>query len=258
MSILPQAIRDAVHNSLLGARQLLLPASCLLCGSDSDTSGYSEPALLCPACNADLPRLPDAHCPQCALPTPLGEFCGACLREPPAFSRSFAAFTYAFPVDRLIQALKYGHQLAVAPWAAAALARCIADTDEIDHLIPLPLHPERLRTRGFNQAGVVAGYLEKHLDIPVDRSSLIRSRPTQPQAALPHRERSRNVRGAFECRCDFSGQRLLLIDDVLTTGATARECARVLRLHGAADVRLAVIARAYGHAHEHGSTGAKP
>lgn len=235
LSILPhpiktQGIRHRMCNHLL-------PGSCLLC---STTSGND---LLCADCRADLPPLPAATCPICAEQTTHGERCGACLRDPPNFGRTVALFRYDFPLDRLIHALKYGHQLAVAPWCATQLAAKLRG-EHFDAVIPLPLHPARLQQRGFNQAAEIARHLGNHLRLDVDRSSLIRQQPTQPQANLPLAERRNNVRGAFECRTDFSGRHLLLLDDVLTTGATANECARVLRLHGAASVTVAVVARA--------------
>ncbi len=118
-----------------------------------------------------------------------------------------------------------------------------------DHqlLIPLPLHPDRLRERGFNQSAEIARMIGNYLDLAVDRSSVIRNRATPPQAAQPLKERHKNVRGAFECTADFSGRHILLIDDVMTTGATVNECARVLKLHGAADVTVLVAARALKH-----------
>lgn len=117
--------------------------------------------------------------------------------------------------------------------------------------MPLPLHAQRLAERGFNQAVEIATHLEKRLKIPVDRYSLQRTRATPAQAELPLKERHRNVRGAFECRSDFSGRHLLLLDDVMTSGATASECARVLKLHGAASVTVAVAARALKHSARH-------
>ena len=218
----------------------MLPGSCLLCGADSPGD------LLCPACTTDLPPQPAALCPLCADQTTHGERCGACLREAPHFDKTTALFRYDFPVDRIIHALKYGHQLAVADWCGRLLASHLADA-AIDHIIPLPLHPTRLRERGFNQSAEIARIVGNCLDWPVNRSHVLRTRATPPQADLPHKERQRNVRGAFECRADFTGQRLLLIDDVMTTGATVNECARVLKLHGAATVSVAVAARALRH-----------
>jgi ComF family protein len=218
----------------------VLPGSCLLCGADS----VGE--LLCPPCADDLPSLPAALCPLCAAQTTHGERCGACLREPPHFDRTLALFHYDFPADRIIHALKYGHQLAVAGWSADKLAERLVD-EEYDCIVPLPLHPDRLRERGFNQSAEIAKTLGICLNFPVDRSNVLRTRATPPQAELPFKERHKNVRGAFECRADFTGQRLLLIDDVMTTGATVNECARVLKLHGAASVTVAVVARALKH-----------
>lgn len=236
MSILPQALLSALD----GIAKHFLPASCLLCAADTDG------ALLCPACAADLPRLPSAHCPQCASETTLGERCGACLKNPPAFTRTIAVFRYEFPVDRLIQALKYSHQLALADWFGACLSHQIA-ADEHDLLLPLPLHPSRLQTRGFNQSLEIARVIHRRLGIPLDARSLARTRATPPQAALPHKERAKNVRGAFACASDLSGKRILLVDDVMTTGSTLRECARIIAMHGAAQISVAVAARALRH-----------
>lgn len=220
--------------------QLILPGSCLLCGADSSAE------LICQACKTDLPALPNVTCPLCAEQTTHGERCGACLKDPPHFDRTFACFRYDFPADRLIHALKYGHQLPVAAWCARQLAVSL-DSHTFDRVIPLPLHVDRLRERGFNQAAEIGKELGKLLATKVELNHVLRIRPTASQADLPHRERQRNIRGAFECRTDFSGMNLLLVDDVMTTAATANECARVLKLHGAATVTVAVVARALKH-----------
>ncbi len=233
MSILPQAPTRILGR--LAAR--LLPGSCLLCSADS------ADALLCAGCVADLPRLPDARCPQCGVETTLGERCGACLKDPPAFAQTIALFRYEFPVDRLVQALKYGHQLALANGFGQDLSRKILAAEH-DLILPLPLHPSRLQNRGFNQSAEIARTIGRELGVPMNTNCLTRTRATPPQAALPLRERARNVRGAFECSADLAGQRILLVDDVMTSGSTLRECARILKLHGAAQVTLAVVARA--------------
>ena len=224
-------------------RQMLaaaLPGSCLLCATDSAEE------LLCPPCASDLPGLPAALCPRCAAPTTHSERCGACLRDPPHFDRTLALFHYDFPADRIIHALKYGHQLAVAGWSARRLAERLSGA-EYDFIVPLPLHPDRLRERGYNQSAEIAKVLANRLNFRLDLDNVRRTRATPPQADLPYKERHKNVRGAFECRTDFSGKHLLLIDDVMTTGATVNECVRVLKLHGAASVTVAVIARALKH-----------
>lgn len=213
-----------------------IPGNCLLCGAKCDTG------VLCSACQADLPLAPAIRCPLCGEATTHGERCGACLREPPHFAAVHAPFRYEFPVDRLIHALKYGHQLPLAAWFGAQLAATVAAID-FDEIVPLPLHPERLRERGFNQSLEIARALGKCLHLPVDRSSLVRTRQTPPQAGLDRKERRRNVRGAFACNGSLSDRRLLLVDDVLTSGASADECARQLLAAGAASVHVAVVAR---------------
>ena len=236
LSILPQPLQLALKQ----LRRSLMPGSCLLCGSNSSDS------LLCLACSNDLPPLPVHRCPQCGDQTTHGERCGACLKDSPAFEKTSAIFRYEFPVDRIIHAYKYGHQLAVAEWAAELIARHI-NSDGINLLIPMPLHTERLRERGFNQSLEIARHIASKKSLPLDSHSLIRSRPTAPQAELPMKERARNVRGAFECTSDLGGKRVLLIDDVMTTGATLREAARIIKLHGATRIEVAVVARAYKH-----------
>jgi ComF family protein len=235
MSILTQAGR--CQGFLAQLRDQLLPAQCLLC---SQHSGHE---LLCTDCAADIARLSGPTCPRCAIPTTHGERCGRCLHQPPFFSTTLAIFPYEFPVDRMIHAFKYGHQLALAGWFGEHLARRLK-ADDFDLILPMPLHPTRLRERGFNQAMEIARVLEKRLSRPVDRSSLHRTRATETQARLTLKARHDNMRGAFECRTELGGRNILLIDDVLTSGATANECARVLKLHGAGEIHLAVVARA--------------
>ena len=236
MSILPQP-----SSGILGRIAAhLLPGSCLLCSADC------AGALLCAHCVADLPQLPNASCPQCCVETTLGERCGACLKEPPAFVHTIALFRYEFPVDRLIQALKYGHQLQLANWFGQCLSRKTLAAGH-DLILPLPLHPSRLQSRGFNQSTEIARTISRELHMQMDTSCLIRTRATPPQAALPLKERARNVRGAFECNTDLVGKRILLIDDVMTSGSTLRECARILKLHGASQITVAVVARALRH-----------
>ncbi len=235
LSILPQPAQLALKQ----LQTSLLPGSCLLCGADSSNH------LLCPDCTKDLPPLPEHHCPQCNEQTTHGERCGACLKDPPAFARSFACFRYEFPVDRIIHAFKYGHQLAVANWAAQIITQQLDNA--YDLLIPMPLHPERLRERGFNQSAEIARRIAQTTGQPLNIDALTRSRATPPQAELPMKERTRNVRGAFECSDDLSGKHVLLIDDVMTTGATLREASRIIKLHGAASIDVAVLARAYKH-----------
>lgn len=235
MSILPQPTELQANRR--HSPPAWLPGSCLLCLADSGIE------LLCAGCLTDLPGQPENACPRCGTRTTHGEHCGTCLLQAPYFAGITTLFRYDFPVDRMIHALKYGHQLALAAWFAKRLAEKLR-THVFDRIIPLPLHPQRLCQRGFNQSAEIARTLEKCLHIPVDRTSLLRCHATLPQAGLPLKDRHGNVRDAFECQDDLSGQRILLIDDVMTSGATANECSRILVLHGAQSIHVGIVARA--------------
>ena len=218
--------------------QTRLAGPCLLCGQ------RSLGGLLCPPCRAELPELSQPVCPRCALPTADGSLCGRCQRQPPAFERTQAAFLYAPPLDILIPQLKYGGQLAVAPYLAAVLAARVVSAN-VDLLLPMPLHPHRLRERGFNQAVQLAAALGRSLQLPVDRRAARRLRPTPPQVGLSLRERQRNLKGVFTVEAQaVGGRRIALIDDVMTSGTSLDELAQACLKAGAASVEAWVVARA--------------
>lgn len=214
----------------------LLPQDCGLCGAPSGDSP------LCGECRRSLPRLPEARCPHCALPAAGGAVCGACLARPPHYDATHAAFRYAFPIDRLIQSFKYGHRLALARYLAAELAAL--GPARADLVIPVPLADDRLAQRGFNQALELARPLARQLGVPLLMDGLRRARNTVPQAGLPWRERAQNMRHAFECTADLAGHRVIVVDDVMTTGATLDELARTIKMRGAVHVENRVAARA--------------
>ena len=216
----------------------LFPHACLLCG------GSAGAGPLCGGCRAELPWHRPPQCPQCALPTPAGQLCGACLKHPPAFETTRAALTYAFPLDRLIPRLKYHGQLAIAPVLGECLAEAVEAAPRPDRLIAMPLHPTRIRERGFNHASEIARDVAKRLGVQLETTSCRRIRDTPPQMGLRHADRRRNVRGAFECTEDLRGQRIALVDDVMTTGTSLDELAKALRAAGAAAVETWVVARA--------------
>ncbi|NMG14759.1 Phosphoribosyltransferase domain-containing protein [Aromatoleum bremense] len=214
---------------------LLMPQDCFVCGS------MSGAAALCSACRNDLPRQP-ASCPVCAVPTANGATCGRCLRNPPAFDASRAAFAYTFPVDRIVQGLKYRHRLALANFFAEALLP-FGPPRPASVLLPMPLHVRRLRQRGFNQAVEIARPLGRAWGLPLELAGVGRTLNTAPQVSLPWKERSVNMRGAFHCEASFAGRTVIVVDDVMTTGATLDELARTLKMHGAARVENLVVAR---------------
>lgn len=222
----------------IGAKigQSLLAQDCLLC------QAASAGRLLCEACERELPATASA-CPRCALAEPSNAECGACLAHPPHYDASRAAFVYGYPVDALIQALKYGGQLALASLFAHKLYQRIEKTAGVDLIVPLPLHPARLAERGFNQTAEIAKTLSRLSGIAMDARLARRVRNTAPQTALPWRERAANMRQAFACERDLAGLRVAVVDDVMTTGATLDEFARTLKRSGAARVENWVVAR---------------
>ena len=207
----------------------------------------SHDGLWCGACDADLPYLDAPHCPVCALPIPSGEVCGHCLRDPPLFTSTTAVFAYAFPLDRMIQALKYGEQLALANAFAEKLALCIDKSDLPDCIIPMPLHPAKLRKRGFNQSLLLAKILARKLNIALLPHACQRVRDTPPQSALPWKARRKNVHNAFRCDRDLAGKKVALVDDVLTTGASLNALAGAVKERGAISIQTWVVARTLPH-----------
>ncbi len=155
-----------------------------------------------------------------------------------------AAFRYTFPVDRLIQAFKYDGQLAVGEALAEELAQRLDLLDRPDRLLPVPLHPTRLKERGFNQTAVLARALSRRLGVPVSDGVCTRHRDTPPQADLTRKLRERNVKDAFVCGAGLAGLRVALVDDVMTSGATLNALARSILKAGAASVEAWVVARA--------------
>ena len=217
-------------------RQAFLAQDCLLC------QAASGEGLLCDACERGLPRTASA-CPRCALPGTSNAECGACLAHPPHYDASCAAFIYAYPLDRLVQALKYGGQLALSSLFARALHQRVGNAEGVDLIAPLPLHPARLQRRGFNQAAEIAKVLSRLSGIDVELDLGRRVRDTAAQTDLPLRERAANMRRAFSCTRNLSGLCIAVVDDVMTTGTTLDEFARALKLSGAARVENWVVAR---------------
>lgn len=195
---------------------------------------------------AELPLHTDPNCPICAYPTQSGAVCGTCLTHPPAYQTSIAAYTYLFPLDQLVQALKYHHQFAVIDTLTAPLLARIraSDTPLPDAIIAMPLHANRLKERGFNQSQQLAATIAQQLNLPLLDHACQRSRDTPPQAALPIKQRQKNIRDAFVCDDSVKGKRIAIVDDVMTSGSTLDSVARTLLKAGALEVQCWVVARA--------------
>ncbi|MCO5787306.1 amidophosphoribosyltransferase [Pseudomonas sp. G11-1] len=220
---------------------------CLLCLGSA--AGISE--CLCNGCLADLPWLGPA-CRQCALPLPLaGQLCGQCQQRPPAFTQVITPFCYRFPLDSLIPAFKYNHQLTYGRLLARLLHQAVVHHYQEhslalpDMLIPMPLHRARQAQRGYNQALELARPIARLLKLPLDRKTLVRQRSTAPQQGLDAQARRQNLQNAFACRHPerLAGKHIALIDDVVTTGTTINEASRTLLAAGAASVSIWCVAR---------------
>ncbi len=217
-------------------------AECFLCGREHGAGPVCKP------CAAELPRWSEAlACPRCAVPVAGAGECGACLQSQPAFERSVALFDYAFPVPQLVQGLKYGRALELAPWLGMRLAERLEADWQCEAVLPVPLHPVRLRGRGFNQAVELARPLASALAVPLVRDAVQRIRATPAQAGLSAPVRRGNLRGAFVVPSALPWRSVLVVDDVMTTGATLAELAHVLKSAGVETVRNAVVARTPAH-----------
>ena len=212
----------------------LFTQDCLLC-----TSASAEHPI-CDSCIQELPVIKEA-CPVCALPSPRELVCGRCLAQPPHFSRTLAAWTYEFPLDRIIQAFKFHHRLELAPWFARSLARRLDLRSPL--IIAMPLHRTRLAERGFNQALEIAKHVADFAGGKLLHSAVHKRRETLLQSELPLEARAKNVRNAFQCTEVFNRNAVVVVDDVMTTGATLNEMARVLKHAGAGQVINLVVAR---------------
>jgi ComF family protein len=181
------------------------------------------------------------------LPALEGAVCGKCLQYPPAFDYTIAAFSYSFPINQLIKALKFHERLLLVNLLADELASRISERP--DAIMALPLHPIRLRKRGFNQSQLLAARVAKRLDIPLLTDACIRVRDTPPQSSLPWKERDKNMRHAFILSpdADIREKHIAIVDDVMTTGASLGEMAQTLKLAGATTVSAWVVARTLPH-----------
>lgn len=207
-----------------------LPNLCLLCKT------VTTKLLICEHCFQNLPWINPEVCLICANPLSgnnLHHQCGQCQQQPPAYDNTFAAFYYCFPIDRLILGLKFSNKLVYAKLLAHLF--CLKYQNSInkpDFIIPIPLHPTRMKQRGFNQSHEIAKIIAKKLQIPVIANACERILDTQPQLALPAKLRTKNVRKAFQVKQPIPAQTIAIVDDVVTTGSTVQELAKLLKKQG--------------------------
>lgn len=231
-------------NNGLKVIQWLFSGSCLLCAAPVPARQD-----FCPACELTLPWLADV-CARCGAPvraTAANTECGACQKRPPTFHATQALFHYAAPVDWLIRGLKYHGCLDQARVLGKLFADRLTgtpDTDVPDLILPVPLHPARLRRRGYNQSLELARPIARRLNVPLDVLGVRRVRATPPQTDLPKKARRANVRNAFRATREYSNLHVAIVDDVMTSGHTADALARCLMKAGAKKVSVWVVARA--------------
>lgn len=219
---------------------------CLVCDEGTETAQS-----ICNVCETELPWLMD-HCEVCALPLPMaGLICGQCQKQPPAFKQVVAPWTYSFPIDSLISRFKHQARWPLGHLLAHLLGQYLqhryenTELERPDFLLPVPMARKRLRERGYNQASMLARWLSKDLQIPVDEGLLLRPHETVAQQDLDAKTRKRNLLKAFALASSsqVQGRHLALVDDVLTTGATANSLARLLMQAGARQVDVYCLAR---------------
>jgi len=237
----------------VAALDLVFPALCPVCEA---TLGAGRRDPLCGACWDSITRLGPPWCDVCGAapvlatshrepPAALSCPCAACASEPPAHDYARSAAVYESELRDALHAFKFSGRRALAsPLGDLATEQCAASLPGgIDALVPVPLAPERERQRGFNQSALLARRIARRLAVPVRPGWLARVRSTQPQSDLSAAERRANVRGAFRASDRVADRHVLLVDDVLTTGATLDACARALRAAGAWRIGALTVAR---------------
>lgn len=232
-----------LRRALRGLEQQVLPDACAFCGLALGAG--SRP--VCDACHAELPWT-GAACRRCGAPlpaeTPPDAGCGRCQLEPPSFDFLLAPLRYEFPVDAAIKAMKFQRRLHYLPAFAALVGEAARDLPaDIDAMLPVPLHWRRQLLRGFNQATELCRLLTPVLRVPV-LQRVARTRNTRYQPGLGAGERRSNLRGAFRLRGNVVQRHVLVVDDVVTTGATVEQLTATLRAGGARRVSVLAIARA--------------
>ena len=220
---------------------ILYPSDCPACGKASDVFHHSP---ICAACWSEIRRYSGPSCKICATPfaSEYGQVCGQCLKKDPPFSKVLNYGLYEGALSAAINHLKfYGIKRLAKPLAGLL---CASDLPGLDGIVPVPLSISRLRERGFNQSLLIARVLSRKFHIPLLMDNLMKIKETPPQIGLSAKERLLNLKNAFGVKGDIKGFRILLVDDVMTTGATVTECSKVLMKAGAKEVIVLTLARA--------------
>jgi ComF family protein len=221
----------------------LFPCRCILCQKT-----VKQRFGVCSDCYRALPHN-DICCIRCALPLAEGisntVLCGRCIRKMPAFDYAHSPFRYEDAVIGLVHQLKFGEKISIARNIGEILLAHFQTTNEVpDCLLPVSLHKSRLRQRGFNQSIEISRVLAKKLAIPIEHAAVVRHKSTVAQTGLNAKQRQNNIRGSFSVVRQLQYKHVLIVDDVMTTGATVNELAKVLKRNGVSRVGVLSIARA--------------
>lgn len=223
--------------SLLSA---LYPSTCPACKNPSDNIYYAP---ICKECWGNIKRYTGPSCRVCATPlvSEYSNICGECLGHPPPFKEALNFGIYSEALSEAVHLLKFSRLKRLARPLGKLLLEL--PVPEADGIVPVPVTSKTLRERGFNQTLLLARAISRHFNIPLYMDALYKKRETLPQIGLGAKERLSNLKGVFGVRGDLTGMSLILLDDVMTTGATAKECSKSLKKAGAKDVTVVTLAR---------------
>lgn len=225
---------------------LLFPPRCVGCAAE-----VSAPHSLCSQCFSQLHFITDPMCQRCGTAFPYeveaGALCVGCMEDPPLYDSLRAVWEYTAQTRPLVTHFKYADQTHRLPGYARQLQKISPHLDECDAVIPVPMHPRRIRQRKFNQSSLLAHGMVSGTSAPVWDRSLLRTRNTPPQAGLDRKARLSNVEGAFEVNHAYAmrlrGATVMLVDDVVTTGATIEACCHVLLQAGVRAIHVVALAK---------------
>lgn len=225
--------------------RLIFPPRCAVCGEVLAIEEQKD--FLCQDCRGEIPFVPKGICPHCGGETDRDGFCDFCVKSY-AFDSACAAFPYE-AVRTSIHLFKYDGGIQIGEGLGKLMTEYLLSFHEellvkTDVMLAVPLHPTKEKQRGFNQTHLLCQEIERKTGLLFQREGLIRKRETIPQSTLDPEERKLNLKDAFQATADFTGKRVLLVDDIFTTGTTCNECARELYRAGAREVMIFALAAA--------------
>lgn len=234
---MPPSVTNAAARALKAAVDFFMPIACVHCGA--------EGSLLCPECVANAKNIAKHTCMKCGERTAEHvKLCGDCIALPPPLDRLVPAYPYGGPIRSAVHALKYQQITAIAPFMARMMSDLsFARNANLDCVVPVPMHRERLRERGYNQASLLAHQVAENLQLQFVEDALTKIRATPSQVELTRQQRALSLTNAFNSNYRFDDAHVLLIDDVCTTGNTLMNCAAALKTAGARRVSAIVFAK---------------